>query len=202
MLIAVDRLERPALILVDLENEIVRGKLSVPGAEQLQATMLANCQRLLAAAREQGIPVFFSRIAFRPDYADASPHAPVVKVPHLRGLLVVDTWGTQIVDELTPRPDEVVITKKRTSAFFATELDLILRRRAVSSVVLAGTATNRAVEGTARDAHALDYDVVVVQDATAAQKAEFHEPSLRSMADFIARIATTDEILDTWVKTP
>jgi nicotinamidase-related amidase len=192
------QLERSALLIIDLENEIVHGKLAFPGAEELHKTMLANCRRLLDAARAKNVPVIYTRIAFRPSYVDASPHAPVVKVPHLRGLLVVDTWSTEIIDELKPLPDEVIITKKRTSAFFATELDLILRKLNVHSLVLTGSATNRAVEGTARDAHALDYDVSIVRDATAPQKTEFHEPTLRSLADFVAEIVATDDVLEAW----
>jgi nicotinamidase-related amidase len=187
-----ERLEQPALLLVDLENEILRGELAPPDAEAMFAPVIANCRRLLEAARAREVPVLFSRIAFRPGYPDANPHSPARQ----RGnLLLVDTWGAAIVDELQPLPTEIVITKKRTSAFFHTELDLVLRALGVRSLVLAGTATNRAVESTARDAHSYDYEVFVVGDACAAVKVELHEPSLRSMADFFGGVYTTDDIL-------
>jgi nicotinamidase-related amidase len=185
-------IERPALLLVDLENDILRGELAPPDAERTFAPVIANCRRLLDAARARGIPVLYSRIAFRPGYPDANPHSPARQ----RGnLLLVDTWGAEIVDELAPLPSEIVITKKRTSAFFRTELDLVLHALGVRSVILAGTATNRAVESTARDAHSYDYEVYVVADACAAVKPDLHEPSLRSMADFFGGVYTTDAIL-------
>lgn len=186
------RLERPALLLIDLENDIVKGKLAPPDAAQTFGPAIANCRRLLDAARARGVPVVFTRIAFRPGYADANPHSPARR---LGNVLLVDTWGTEIVDELRPLPTEIVITKKRASAFFGSELDLVLRGLGVRSVVLAGGATNRAVESTARDAHAYDYEVVVVGDACAAMKPEFHEPSLRSIAEFFGSVCTTDEVL-------
>ena len=185
-------LERPALLLVDLENDIIRGQLAPPDAERMFPPAIAQCRRLLDAARARGIPVLFSRIAFRPGYPDANPHSPARQHGNL---LLVDTWGAEIVEELRPLPTEVLITKKRTSAFFGTELHLILHGLGVRSLILAGTATNRAVESTARDAHSYDYEVLVVADACAAVKADLHEPSLRSMADFFGGVYATDDVL-------
>jgi biuret amidohydrolase len=187
-----ERIERPALLLVDLENDIVKGKLAPADADRTFGPVLANCRRLLDAARARGVPVIFTRIAFRPGYADANPHSPARK---MGDSLLVDTWGTGIVDELRPLPGETVITKKRTSAFFGSELEILLRGLGVRSLILTGGATNRAVESTARDGHAYDYEVLVVADACAAMTPEFHGPSLRSMADFFGAVYTTDDIL-------
>jgi nicotinamidase-related amidase len=187
-----ERLERPALLLVDLENDIVKGRLAPADAERTFGPVLANCRRLLDAARAGGVQAIFTRVAFRPGYADANPHSPARK---LGDLLLVDTWGTEIVEELRPLPGETLITKKRSSAFFGSELEIVLRGLGVRSLILTGGATNRAVESTARDAHAYDYEVLVVADACAATKPELHEASLRSMADFFGSVYTTDEVL-------
>ncbi len=187
-----ERIEAPALLLIDLQNDILKGKLAPANAAAMFGPAVANCRRLLDAARAGALPVIFTRIAFRPGYPDANPHSPARL---LGDLLLVDTWGGAIVDELTPRPDEIVITKKRTSAFFGTELELILRALGVRTLVLTGGATNRAVESTARDGHAYDYEVVVAADACAALKADLHDASLRSIADFFGTVYPTDEVL-------
>ena len=187
-----ERLERPALLLVDLENDIVKGRLAPADADRTFGPVMANCRRLLDAARAGGVPVIFTRVAFRPGYADANPHSPARK---LGDVLLIDTWGTEIVEELQPLPGETVITKKRSSAFFGSELEIVLRGLGVRSLILTGGATNRAVESTARDAHAYDYEVLVVADACAAMKPELHEPSLRSMADFFGSVYSTDDVL-------
>ena len=187
-----NRIERPALLLIDLENDIIKGQLAPADAERTFGPVLANCRRLLEAARAGGIPVIFTRVAFRPGYADANPHSPARQ---LGDLLLVDTWGTEIVDELRPLPTETLITKKRSSAFFGSDLEIVLRGLAVRSLILTGGATNRAVESTAREAHAYDYEVLVVADACAAMKPEYHEPSLRSMAEFFGGVYSTDDVL-------
>jgi nicotinamidase-related amidase len=187
-----ERIERPALLLIDLENDIVKGTLAPADAERTFGPVLANCRRLLDAARARDVPAIFTRVAFRPGYADANPHSPARK---LGDVLLVDTWGTEIVDELRPLPTETVITKKRSSAFFGSDLEIVLRGLGVRSLILTGGATNRAVESTARDAHAYDYEVLVVADACAAVKPEYHEPSLRSMAEFFGGVYSTDDVL-------
>jgi nicotinamidase-related amidase len=123
---------------------------------------------------------------------DANRHSPARK---RGGLLLLDSWGGEVVEELQPQPEEVVIVKKRTSVFFATELDLVLRGLGVKTLVLGGTATHLAVESTARDGHAHDYEVCVVSDACTALQPEFQEPSLRTVANFFGRVQTTDEVL-------
>jgi nicotinamidase-related amidase len=185
-------LERPAVLICDMQNDFLKGEFAPPDAAERYGPAIGNCQRLVAAARARGWPVLFSRIAFRPGYPDANPHSPARQ----RGdLLLLGTWGGDVVDELAPRPAEVVITKKRTSVFFATELDLVLRGMGVRTLVLGGIATHLAVESTARDAHAHDYEVCVVSDASTALQAEFQEPSLRTVAAFFGRVHTTDEVI-------
>ena len=182
----------PAVVVIDMQNDILKGKLAPANMKAAFEQAIGNCSRLLEAARRHDVPVVFTRIAFRPGYVDANPHSPARKL----GLLLVDTWGTEIVDELKPRRDEIIITKKRSSAFFGSDLEIVLRGLGAKSLILCGGATNRAVESTARDAHAYDYDVLVVGDAASAMAPEFHEPSLRSMAEFFGRIYSTDEIVE------
>ncbi len=192
-------LQRPALLVIDMQNDFLKVGFATAEAIEHHRPAVANCQRLLAGARLAGVPVLFSRVAFRPSYVDANPHSPARK---LGRFLQMDSWGGAIVDELQPRADEIVIVKKRASVFFATELDLVLRALDVKTLVLAGTATHLAVESTARDGHAHDYEVCVVADATTAAQPEFEAPSLRALAHFFGQVQTTEEVLASWAGAP
>jgi nicotinamidase-related amidase len=111
------------------------------------------------------------------------------------GTLVVGWWGAKLYEGLGRDPSDIVVTKKRPSAFFATDLDIVLRGLGITEVVVCGVSTNWAVESTVRDAHSHDYEVVVVADATGTAAADLHAPSLRSMAAVFARLATTAELV-------
>jgi nicotinamidase-related amidase len=89
----------------------------------------------------------------------------------------------------------VVITKKRPSGFFDTDLRVVLRGLGIERIVVCGASTNWAVESTVRDGHSHDYEMIVARDAVATPFTDLHEPSLRSMGSVFARLATTDEIV-------
>jgi len=112
----------------------------------------------------------------------------------LNGRLVDGTWGAELIEGLGRRPEDVVITKKRPSAFFGTELHFILRGMGIDRLILAGTSTNWAIESTAREGESLDFQIVVPRDATGARMGAFHEPALRSIASRYAVISSVAEI--------
>ena len=91
--------------------------------------------------------------------------------------------------------DDIVVTKRNWSAFYGTELDLELRRRKVTGIVLAGIATSIGVESTARAANERGYELTIVTDAVTDTDEGAHLNSLRSIFPQIAELATTDEIL-------
>jgi nicotinamidase-related amidase len=86
------------------------------------------------------------------------------------------------------------VTKRHWGAFHGTDLDLLLRRRGVRTIVLAGIATNIGVESTARSAHEHGYDLVVVEDATTGNSAEMHAFAFERIFPRVARIAKTAQI--------
>ncbi len=117
--------------------------------------------RVLAAARAAAIPAIYVKMEFRPDLSDVgapdSPnrrkHAPLnlgmpVAGPGERKgrILIRDTWNTEIVPELAPKPGDIVVSKHRFSAFFETDLDMILRSLGVSSLIVTGCTTSVCVE--------------------------------------------------------
>ena len=184
-----------ALLLIDVTNEVLHPDGTLGGdLQSAAATLIPTIRRLVDWARARDTPVIWARTAFRASYIDASA-AMRRTAATLNGRLLDGTWGTELVQAAGPTPEDIVIIKKRPSAFLGTELDYVLRGLAIARLIIAGTSTNWAVESTARDADARDYDVVVARDATAARMGQFHEDALRSIASRYGRIASVDDIV-------
>ena len=97
------------------------------------------------------------------------------------GYCVAGTEGAQIIEELHPQDDEIIIKKTRNSAFFGTNLDSVLRRLGVKNVVISGTQYPNCIRGTAADAMSYDYDVTVVTDCCSAKTPEIASANITDM---------------------
>ncbi|MDE3112150.1 MAG: cysteine hydrolase [Chloroflexota bacterium] len=129
-------------------------------------------QRELGRARAAREPVVYLTDAHMPDDAEFQmfpPHA------------IVGTRGAEIVPELAPSADDVVIPKRRYSGFFATDLDITLREKNVGTIRLVGDCTNICVLYTAADARNLGYAVEVVEDGVTSFDEEAHRGALREL---------------------
>jgi nicotinamidase-related amidase len=104
------------------------------------------------------------------------------------------TPGCEIVPELAPAASDIVIVKKRYSAFFGTELDEILAELKPDAIVLAGINTHACIRTTAIDAYQRDWSVVLALDCIDSYDREHHEISLRYMRDKLAQVMTNGEI--------
>lgn len=170
---------KPTLVIIDYENDIVKpgGKFEASGlpAAVAASKCVEHTAAALNASRDNGIQVIFARVAFRPGY----PEIPHVAGPLFTGIrdaeaLAESTWGSQIIDELAPLANEVVVTKHTADALCHTDLDQILRARGISHLVLAGVATNNCVEATARHASDLGYLVTILEDCCTSFSEEWH----------------------------
>ncbi len=194
-----------AMIVVDMENDFV-----APGAPmQVEAragrAMLPHLQRALACCRAHGIPVIYTAHVHRPGGCDQGllAHVP----PVARGDALVDgSPGVAIFPEVAPRDGEIVITKHRFSAFYGTDLEIILRGLGVTTVVITGVTTENCCHATARDAFFRDFQVVFLADATATSDkpdlgwgamtaAEAHRATLISLATSTADVITTETFI-------
>jgi biuret amidohydrolase len=154
----IDR-SRCALLVVDMEHDFVHGPMAVEGAAAL-ATRLAP---LVAAARAVAVPVIFATQQLRQGGEDVGPLArfgPVQSGAALRE----GTRGVGVVAELEPHPEDLHVVKRRFSAFFATDLDILLRARRVEQVAICGVAAHVCCDTTARDAFQLGYEPFYVTD--------------------------------------
>jgi ureidoacrylate peracid hydrolase len=175
---------RAAVIVVDMQNDFGSegGMFHRAGIDiSMIRRAVAPTGRVLAAARRSGIPVIYLKMAFKPDLSDAGPidspnHArhrllgvgTAVQAPNGQPsrILIRDTWNTDILAELAPGPDDIVLYKHRFSGFYETELDIVLERLGTTHLIVTGCTTSICVEATIRDAMHRDYSCILLEDCT------------------------------------
>ena len=177
-----------ALILIDLQKGIAAYQLAPYSFE----AVLAKGKELARRFRVAKAPVVLVNVAFAPDLSDA------LKAPVERPLGKAPAGGfpedwSELADGLAEASD-LKVTKRQWGAFYGTDLDLQLRRRGVSTVVIGGIATNMGVESTARAAHEHGYAVVLAEDAATTFAAEMHVFAFEHIFPHLGRVAKADEI--------
>lgn len=176
---------KSAFILIDMENGFISPDSAhcIAGA----AATVPACAEAIRLAREKSIPIFFVKRIYRADGSDVECTRYAQWVQGRRSM-APGTFGEAEPEPLRPQPGDYAIIKPRWSAFFQTELDLILRRLGVRTVILAGTTTPNCIRTTCYDANALDYNVVVLSDCTSSQTEEIQRTNLADMARMGAHI--------------
>ncbi len=177
---------KTALVLIDLQKGIAGMQTVHPAAG-----VIANAAKLARAFRERGLPVVLVNVAFAPDFADAvkvRTDAPPPPRPR-------DDDFSEFVAELDAQPSDIRITKHQWGAFYGTELDLQLRRRGVTQIVLGGIATSIGVESTARAANERGYQIAFARDAMTDRNAASHDHSIDHIFPRIGQVRTTAEVL-------
>ena len=190
--------ERTALLLWDMEYGIA------PNAFNYK-DILPKLQSLAAAARRIGVPVFYSvQHGFDVAKEDAGVWVRVrmkrAKATDPKQLLGEkdDPHDSEIVAELAPQPQDMVFHKRRPDAFVGTDFELMLRSRNIKTIILGGVATEGGVEGTARSARNLGYDIVVLRDGVGSRNRELHDMALKLMEQTFFDVATSAEIASIW----
>ena len=189
---------RAALLLWDMEYAIA------PNAFNYQE-ILPNLKNLASLARRIGVPVFYSvQTALDLAKEEAGVWVRVrmkrAKASNPNQLLneKVNPRDQEIVEELKPQPQDFVFHKHRPDGFVGTDFDLVLRSKGVRTIVIGGVATEGGVEGTARSARNLGYDVVVLKDGVGSRSRELHELALKLMGQTHFDIAAAAEISAIW----
>ena len=198
-----------ALVVVDMQRDFcVPGwacdKLGVDIT--MYPPMIPRLARLIEGARAAAVPVIYIQMTVLPNRASESPaqirfNLRLHLASHGEGEPLRYTQdgseGQAILDELAPEDGDLIVKKYRSSGFWGTNLDLLLRSNGIKSVVVTGCTTEGCVESTARDALFNDYYVVVAEDCVASDDREQHDASMLLMRNRFD-IASTDEILAVW----
>ena len=188
----------PVLIVVDIQTGPggTPEKPAIPVMKDGVSTK-ANAKRLIAAAREAGVPVVFIQEVHRPDLTDFGRELDGEEDIHC----LENDPQTAISDEIGYRPDDILIRKRRYSAFFGTELSIVLKGLKADTLILIGGLTDVCVHYTFADAHQSDYYTRVVEDCVIGSSRAAHEASLNAM-EYLQSGArrTTEEILQAFAE--
>lgn len=182
---------RAAFLLIDMQNGFIDGAspLCIAGA----AATVPACAHALAAAREHGLAVFHVRRAYAADGSDVEAVRWEAWAEGGRPLSSADPMSLSCPSELAPAPGEPVVVKPSWSAFFGTDLDVLLRARGIGTLVLAGTTTPNCVRSTAYDGLARGFNVAVLRDATSSRSPEAQEANLADMEAAGIQLIHTDD---------
>jgi nicotinamidase-related amidase len=196
-----------ALLIIDMQVGGVSkaGAIADAGHDiSMMGGVRERCGAAIEAARRHGVPVFHVRVANLPGQA-SSPAAWLQSMMKIGGDREIDLSrlsiegdpATEFCEECMPLEGEVVITKRRPSAFFGTDLTMLLRAQGIESVAVVGVSTGGCVEATVRDATHNDFYAVLLEDAVGAYNTEVHEAALTVMR---ARHnhCTVDEAIAAW----
>jgi len=170
------------MLVIDMQCDFVDddAPIACKGAKDLVPRILA----LKRTARAAGIPVIYTKEAHRSQKIDFGLELEYGEIEHC----VEGTRGVEIIDELRPEDCDHVIVKRRYSAFFATDLDLLLRVLGIDTLILTGVATDVCVRATAQDALQLDYRVFVPPECVAGTSEARHTAALEHIAYVLGRV--------------
>jgi nicotinamidase-related amidase len=187
---------KTALVVIDLQNGVV----ALPGTPHSTADVVSRTVELADAFRKQQLPVVLVRVSIRPDGSDWVPgRTEQGRRTSAAGETPAD--ADQIIDELAGHPEDIVVTKRNWGAFHGTDLDIQLRRRGITQIVLTGVATSFGVESTARAAHEHGYHVTLATDAMTDLNPDAHTNSIDRIFPRLGERGTTSEVLELLAKT-
>jgi nicotinamidase-related amidase len=178
-----------ALVLIDLQ----KGLLALPLAPHAAPQIVATSCRLATAIAAAGGLVVLVRVDFGAGLAATPKGATDVPLAIPPGRMPAD-WA-EIFPELIAAAPHIVVTKRSWSAFYGTSLDLELRRRGITHIVVGGIATNFGVESTARDGWQGNYTVIVAEDAASSFRDEMHEFAIKNTLPRCSLVRKSDEII-------
>ena len=197
--IVLDR-ERTAVLIIDIQNTYLEPKDTPaenarwqPFFDRMRGVVIPNSVRLIDWARREGIEVMFVRIACRTQ--DGRDRSLSQKKPGFNYLLLPeDRKDSQIVDDLAPRGDEIVITKTTDSALTGTNLRLMLHNMGITHVIAAGIFTDQCVSSTVRSLADESFEVLVAHDACAAATDTLHRRELEIINMIYCHVVALEDL--------
>lgn len=159
--------ENTALLVMDMQTAILG---SLPSAEAL----INNVNQAIATARQNNLPVIYVVVGFRQGTPEISPDNKIFSANRDRFAQMDMNEFIAIHPSLSLQPDDVVVVKRRISAFTGSDLEVVLRAKGIKHMVLTGVATSGVVLSTLREASDKDYQLTVLADCCADSDDEVH----------------------------
>ena len=187
---------KTVLVQIDLQNDFLHpdGHYAQNGIDIAHMRrVIEPIVRLTEEARRRGVPVVWTQHGTK----GVEDGGPFMKLrPFLRdGGLRQKTWGYEILDALSPHPDDWYVEKTRLSGFFATNLDVILRGLKAETVIFTGVLTNQCVAATSKDASFRDYMPIVVEDCAGTTLPNLHDPAIEMMRVGWSAVSQLDTVM-------
>lgn len=185
-----------ALVVIDMENAFISDKS--PLCIRQAAATIPACGDAIRKARARGMAVFFVNRVYRKNGSDVEftryaswESGGRYLAPSSKGALSIE-----VPQEFQPQAGDYTLIKPRFSAFFQTELDLLLRRLGIKTLFLAGTTTPNCIRTTCYDGLSLDYNIAILADCTSSNTAEIQRVNLEDMERVGAILVSNPEFLD------
>ena len=184
---------RPAVMVIDMQNDFIQERapfeLGPKGRE-----VIPHVKRLIENARQHNIPVIYTKHIITEDPAYDGFMPIKLQGAKIRGLRM-GTNGIKVVKDITPKGGDYIISKKRCSAFFNTDLDLLLRGLKVDTIILTGVTTGGCVRCTALDAFSRNYRIIVPEECTADKPEEMFDYSIFSIQQMWGDIVELNDVI-------
>lgn len=210
---------KTAVIVVDMQNDFGSkgGMFDRAGIDISTIQKAAGSTKIaLAAARRAGIKVIYLKMGYHADLSDLGAADSVNRARHLElhvgtsvrapdgtesRILIRDTWNTDIVSELKPQPEDLVLYKTRFSGFYRTNLDATLTKLGIKHLIVTGCTTSICVDSTIRDAMYRDYHPILLADCTAEPigyglQRNNHEASLLTVQVLLGWVSSCKEFVN------
>jgi len=161
---------KPLTLIIDMQNDFFK-------EEPLKGTkekITKNINDLILDARNKHIPIIWIKQEHKADLSDANLHTKKTN----RKITIRGTFGAQILDKLNRQEDELIIIKKRYSAFFRTELEKLIKEKHIDTLILCGINTHACIRTTAIDAFQRDIEVIIAKDCIGSWNKKHHDISL------------------------
>lgn len=186
-----------ALLVIDLQKVYTKLANKDPRwkefSKRLNETVLPNVKKIEALFRKNKQDVIFARIAYH--LKDGRDRSLSQKMSGWNNILITLDDDSQIIDDLAPINDEIVVTKTTDSALTGTNLRLILNNLGIKNVVCVGILTDQCVASTVRSLSDESFNVVVLEDACAAGTMELHNAELTIINNIYAKVCSTDDLI-------
>jgi nicotinamidase-related amidase len=190
---------RTALLLLHWQNDFAAqgGKLAGNMLDRLAAAhTIEHTRAVLSATRKKGMLVIYVSGVHRPGHPEMPAKlSPMSKMVAASGACLLGTWGAKVIEQLKPLENEIVIYNHSANAFNYNELDMILRNKNITDLVLTGLATNWIIEGTARDGAGKGYFINVLKDCCESHSDELHNWTLNNILPALGAVIDSDSYI-------